>query len=57
MQPVQCNSTVRLHKVQHTQDALSSKEKEHNENHRFLTSPLVLYTCFCFMPDILPQIV
>lgn len=54
-QPVQCNSSVYLWQVQHSQDALSTKGKEYNENQMFLASPLVLYTYFCFISDILPQ--
>lgn len=54
-QPVQCNSSVYLQHVQHTQDTLSTKGKEYNENQMFLSSPLVLYTYFCSISDILPQ--
>lgn len=54
-QPVQCNSSVYLQQVQHTQDALSTKGKEYNEKQMFSASPLILYTYFCFISDILPQ--
>lgn len=49
------NSTVRLQQIQLTPDALSTKGKEYRKTDALDHPLLVLWTCFCFIPDHLPQ--